>query len=218
MPAWQTTVDVEIGRFPAIGPHPDPRLVRFVEKARRNPVYTDFVDELGEATDVALPGVAPGTNVERFRAKAAACFQLCADHVSLQRLRRNKQLTADDLTALEGMLLAYGAGQVDVSWAAEQGLGIFVRSLVGLDHQAATEAFGRYLDDSRFTVHQIRFVDLTVDELTANGIVEPRRLYESPYTDHAPTGPDSLFPEADVEVILDILRESKDRARPAGVA
>ena len=48
--------------------------------------------------------------------------------------------------------------------------------------------------------------------------MEPRRLYESPYTDHAPAGVDSLFPESDVEVIIDILRESKNRARPAGVA
>ncbi len=61
------------------------------------------------------------------------------------------------------MLAASGAGQkVDLIWAAEkfQGLGIFIRSLVGLDHEAATEAFSAYLDDSRFTVDQIRFVGL----------------------------------------------------------
>jgi type I restriction enzyme R subunit len=191
-------------------------LVRFVERTKRNPVYTDFADELGEFTDVDLPGVTPGTNVERFRAKAAAYFRQHEDHVSLQRLRRNKQLTPDDLTALEDMLLASGTGQqVDFSWAAEQGLGLFIRSLVGLDHEAATDAFGHYLDGSRFTVHQIRFVELIVGELTANGIVEPQRLFESPYTDHAPTGPDRLFPEADVEAIVGILHEIKDRARPA---
>ncbi|WP_300006945.1 DEAD/DEAH box helicase family protein [Pseudonocardia sp.] len=192
-------------------------LMRFVEKGRRNPVYTDFADELGEAVEIDLPGVVPGTNPERYRAKAAAYFQEHEDHVSLQRLRRNKQLTPDDLTALEEMLLASGAGPVDVSWVADQGLGVFIRSLVGLDHQAATEAFGHYLDGSRFTVHQIRFVNLIIDELTSNGVVEPRRLFESPYTDYAPTGPDALFPDADVEVIVDILHEVRNRAS-AGVA
>lgn len=196
-------------------------LVRFVEKTARNPVYTDFEDELGDATEVDLPGVTPGMNFERFRAKAAAYLKQHEDHVSLQRLRRNKQLTSGDLTALEQMLLASGAGQkVDIVWAAEkaEGLGLFIRSLVGLDRQAATEAFSHYLDGSKFTVDQIRFVTLIVDELTANGIMEPQRLFESPYTDRAPTGPDVLFPDTDVDVIVEILHEVKDRARPAGVA
>jgi type I restriction enzyme R subunit len=196
-------------------------LVRFVEKTARNPIYTDFEDELGDATDVALPGVTPGTNFGRFRAKAAAYLKQHEDHVSLQRLRRNKQLTPDDLRALEEMLLTSGAGQQDdIAWAVEKadGLGLFIRSLVGLDHQAATEAFSRYLDDSRFTVDQIRFVNLIVNELTTNGTMEPRRLFESPYTDYAPTGPEFFFPRAEVEVIVEILGEVKDRARPAGVA
>ena len=81
-------------------------LVRFVEKTSRNPVYTDFEDELGPATEVHLPGVTPGTNFERFRAKAAAYLREHEDHVALQRLRRNKQLTPEDLTALEDILIA----------------------------------------------------------------------------------------------------------------
>jgi len=35
-------------------------LVQFVEKTRHNPVYTDFVDALGNATEVVLPGTTPG--------------------------------------------------------------------------------------------------------------------------------------------------------------
>ena len=196
-------------------------LVRFVERTPRNPVYTDFADELGDAVDVVLPGVTPGTNLERFRVKAAAYLKQHEDHVALQRLRRNKQLTADDLSALEQMLLGSGAGQeADVDAAAQQsqGLGLFVRSLVGLDRQVATEAFGRYLDGSRFSVDQVRFVGLIVDELTANGVVEPGRLFESPYTDRASAGVDSVFPPADVEVLVEILHEVKDHARPVDVA
>ncbi|MGE3256513.1 MAG: type I restriction-modification enzyme R subunit C-terminal domain-containing protein [Pseudonocardia sp.] len=196
-------------------------LVRFVERTRRNPVYTDFADELGQPTEVLLPGVTPGTNLERFRAKASAYLRRHEDHVALQRLRRNKQLTPDDVAALEQMLLASGAGeQADIDAAARQakGLGLFIRSLVGLDRQAAVDAFGHYLDGSRFTVDQIRFVNLIVDELTQNGVMEPGRLFESPYTDHAPTGPDRVFPRADVEVIVDILHQVRDRALPVDVA
>lgn len=195
-------------------------LARFVDKTRRSPVYTDFEDELGPATSVELPGITPGTNFERFRAKAAAYLREHEDHVALQRLRRNKQLTANDLISLEEMLAASGGRPIDIAWASEQtgGLGLFIRSLVGLDRHAASEAFARYLDGTQFTVNQVRFVSLIIDELTANGIVEPRRLFESPYTDHAPTGPDFVFSGSDIDAIVEILEDVKARAVPSGAA
>jgi type I restriction enzyme, R subunit len=196
-------------------------LLRFLEKAKKVVVYTDFADELSEATLVDLPGITPGTNWERFRAKAAAYLKQHQDHVALQRLRRNKPLTPADLEALECMLIDSGTGdQADLDLACEQshGLGLFVRSLVGLDREAAAEAFGDYLEGSGFTVDQIRFINLIVDELTANGIVEPARLYESPYTDHAPTGPDDVFGEADVDNIVEILNTVRANAAPEGGA
>lgn len=143
------------------------------------------------------------------------------DHIALQRLRRNRQLTAEDLEALEQMLIASGAGQPDdVVRAGEQtgGLGLFVRSLVGLERTAAAEAFELYLDDTRFNIDQVRFVSLIVDELTRNGAMEPRRLFESPYTDHAPGGPDQFFPEPDVDVIVETLHRITRTAVPEAVA
>jgi type I restriction enzyme R subunit len=195
-------------------------LVRFIDKTRRNPVYTDFADTLGDSVEVDLPGVTPGTNFERFRAKAEAYLREHLDNLALQRLRRNKQLTQDDLAELEGLLVASGGQQDDLAWANTKtgGLGIFVRGLVGLDLAAVTEAFERYLDRTRFTADQVRFVNLIVDELTRNGVMEPQRLFESPYTDHAPTGPDYVFPEAEVTVIVDTLRTIRKHAIPGEVA
>ncbi|TSD98086.1 DUF4145 domain-containing protein [Skermania sp. ID1734] len=195
-------------------------LVRFLEKAKKVVVYTDFEDTLGERTVVDLPGTTPGTNWERFRAKAAAYLKQHEDHIALQRLRRNKQLTPDDLAALEQMLVDSGASDSDIDKAKKEaaGLGLFIRSLVGLDRQAALEAFGRYLDGPRIDINQVRFVNLIVDELTANGVMKPERLYESPYTDTAPTGPDFIFPEKDVEVIVDILHRFEANAAPGGAA
>ena len=192
-------------------------LVRLVEKTRQNPVYTDFEDLLDEATPIDLPQATAGMNWDRFRAKAAVYLRDHQQHVTLQRLRRNKPLTPEDLHTLGDLLIVAGGDQkVDLAWVEERAgaLGLFIRSLVGLDRAAVTEAFGAYLDDTRFTVEQIRFVSLVVDELTANGVMDPARLYESPYTDHAPTGPDYLFPDADVDAIVDILREVKAHASP----
>lgn len=195
-------------------------LARFIEKTARNPIYTDFEDTIGEGVEVVLPRVTPGTNFERFRAKAEAYLREHLDNLALQRLRRNKQLTANDLTELEQMLVASGGQQVDIVWANEQtgGLGIFVRSLVGLDRSAAIEAFENYLDSTKFTADQVRFVNLIIDELTRNGVVEPSRLFESPYTDHAPTGPDYFFPDPDVQVIVETLEHIRHTAVPDEVA
>jgi type I restriction enzyme, R subunit len=193
-------------------------LLRFLEKANKVVVYTDFQDELSQATLVDNPGVTPGTNWERFRAKATAFLKQHQDHVALQRLRRNKPLTPDDLEALEQMLINSGAGEPgDIAQAKEQsqGLGLFIRSLVGLDRHAAVEAFGSYLDGTKFTADQIRFVNLIIDELTMNGMMEPARLYESPNADHAPTGPETVFSEADVDGIVDVLRTVRANAIPA---
>lgn len=196
-------------------------LLQFLEKAKKNAVYTSFQDELSEATLVELPGITPGTNWQRFRAKAAAYLKQHQDHVALQRLRRNKALTPDDLQALEQMLVDSGAGDADnIAQAKEEshGLGLFIRSLVGLDRQAALEAFATYLDGTKFTAEQIRFIHLIIDELTSNGVMEPARLYESPYTDHAPTGPEAVFAEDEVDDIVGILNTVKANALPTNGA
>lgn len=159
----------------------------------------------------------PGTNWERFRAKARAYLRDHEDHLALQRLRRNLPLTIGDLEALEEMLVESGAGtEEDIARAREEahGLGLFVRSLVGLDRAAATAAFDRYLSDSSLSASQLRFIQLIVENLTANGVMEVARLYESPFTDNAPQGPDMIFTEEQVEGIVTILHQVRAHAAP----
>ena len=103
-------------------------LDRLVDKAKRAVVYTNFVDDLGESMTIDLPGVTPGTNWERFRAKARAFLLDHEDHLALHRLRRNLQLTPDDLTSLEGMLAESGAGnEADIARAMDEARVFFSR-------------------------------------------------------------------------------------------
>jgi type I restriction enzyme R subunit len=78
---------------------------------------------------------------------------------------------------------------------------------------AAKKAFGSFLDDSAFTASQIEFVDLIVNHLTEEGVMSPSLLYESPFTDLAPTGPDGLFDATQVERLLTVLNEVESAAR-----
>jgi type I restriction enzyme R subunit len=86
---------------------------------------------------------------------------------------------------------------------------------VGLDRAAAKEAFAAFLDSKPYAANQIEFVDLVVDELAANGVIEPRRFYESPFTDLSPQGPDELFEAGDVDHLLDVVAETRARATAA---
>ncbi len=86
-------------------------------------------------------------------------------------------------------------GRDDIERAQEEshGLGLFVRSLVGMDREAAKEAFADFLADRTLGANQIEFVNLIVDHLTEHGVLLPAALYESPFTDLSPTGPDAIF-------------------------
>jgi len=137
------------------------------------------------------------------------------DRLTIHKLRTNKPLTASDLIELERILITAGVGdEATLRQASEEnaGLGLFVRSLVGLDREAAKNAFNTFLDEKTFSASQIEFVNLIVNQLTEQGVMSARLLYESPFTDIAPTGPDGLFDGAQVERLLAALHEVETAA------
>ena len=86
-----------------------------------------------------------------------------------------------------------------------QGLGLFVRSLVGLDREAAKQAFAVFLAGKTLRANQIEFVNLIVDQLTDHGVMSASLLYESPFTDLATRGPDELFTPLELDEIIAVL-------------
>lgn len=193
-------------------------LVRFLEKSRSTAVYTDFEDTAVEGHEVHLPQVTPGVDLNRFEAKIRAFLREYEDHLTLQRLRRNRPLTQADLDSLQQMLLEHGVAEpAEVARASDQagGFGRFVRSLIGLDRSAVNEAFARFLEGGGYNVTQIRFIEQVINELVQNGVVAPERLFEPPYTDTAPTGPFDIFEPIDVTLIVDTLREFERNTGPA---
>ena len=180
-------------------------LVKLIEKQKRKPIYTDFEDEMGEETSHNLPGLSSGADFAKFRAKAQAFLRAHQDHIAVHKLRMNKPLTAADLSELERMLVESGVGGPDEIRRAKEeahGLGLFVRSLVGLDRDAAKAALASFLAGKTLGANQIEFVNLIVDHLTEHGVMEPALLYESPFTDLAPQGPDALFRSGEVTELI----------------
>ena len=117
-----------------------------IETGKKNVVYTDFEDELGDGTLIELPGVITGMNLAKFKDKARPFLREHESHLSLQRLRRNQPLTPSGLQELERMLVEAGGSADVIKLSAEhsQGLGISIRSLVGLDRETAKQAFSHF--------------------------------------------------------------------------
>ena len=194
-------------------------LVKLIEKKKRKPVYTDFEDQMGEQTDVELPGVTTSDETfAAFRRKARTFLRQHDDHVSIDKLRNNIALTPNDLTELERLLIENGVGSEEYIEQAKQdneGLGLFVRSLVGLDRQAAKDAMNKFLNGKTWTANQIEFINLIVNHLTENGTMDPAMLYESPFTDVTPLGPDGIFTSAQIDELLAILNDVRNAALAA---
>lgn len=193
------------------------RLVHLIEREGRATLYTDFEDEIGIEVAVKLPGIGGAEgDLERFRAKAKAYLHGHLDHITIRKLRLNKQLTAQDLDELDRMLQEVGEkGQVAKAASEASGLGLFVRSLVGLDQAAAKEALGELLTGSTASANQIDFLNMVVDHLTQHGAMDPSRLYESPFTDLSPRGPDELFQAAELDKLLEVLEGVAAKAQAA---
>jgi len=195
-------------------------LVRLAPRAEQRVVYTDLDDEVDVLEDIEVvlgagAGAGVGVDRERFRAKTEAFLRAQTDHLVLAKLRRGAPLTETDLAGLEALLL--DSGEVDASHLARaveeaEGLGHFIRSVVGMDRDAVTDALSAFLAGTTFTGNQIAFLDVVVDRLTLHGRVNPALLYEPPFTSYAPTGPDGLFASGQVHELFRVLRQIDESA------
>jgi len=190
-------------------------LVKLIEKQKRKPIYTDFEDQLGGETNVDLPGFATPDSFERFRSKTRQFLRDHEDALAIHKLRMNDPLTKADLQELERMLAASGLARpehLQKAKAESNGLGLFVRSLVGLDREAAKQALGGFLAGKTLSANQIEFVNLIVDHLTEHGAMNPELLYESPFTDLSPQGPEGVFSSEQIDELVALLGRVRERA------
>ena len=188
-------------------------LIRLVEKTQQQPIYTDFTDELGTETWFDLPGLDGGNEFERFRAKTRQFLLAHENHVTIHKLRFNQPLTPTDLNELERMLVEAGIGEPQqIETAKQAGLGLFIRSLVGLDREAAKQAFSEFLSSFTASANQIEFINLIIDHLMHHGAMEPGLLYESPFTDINAQGPEGVFSPNQVEILVTVLEQIRAAA------
>jgi type I restriction enzyme R subunit len=188
-------------------------LVKLIEYKKRTLVYSDFEDSSGAAADIAVPGIALGTDMDAFRRKARVFLKPHENHIAVLKVKRNEPLTTTDLGELERIFVEAGVDETALgTLRAEGGLPRFVRGLVGLDREAAKQAFTAFSAGRALTADQLEFLDLVIDHLTARGVMDPKLLYEAPFTDFDHNGVEGVFEKADAVKLVQILREIEPRS------
>ncbi|WP_433228782.1 DEAD/DEAH box helicase family protein [Actinomadura formosensis] len=193
-------------------------LAKLIQKAKKGVLYTDFQDELGELTEAELRGVSLGTNRTRFETKVRTYLRSHEHELAVQKLLRNRQLTTLDIAHFEDVFIASGFGthdDIDQVSGEYGNLGLFLRSVTGLEYEAATAAFDHFQAGKKLSAAQLDFLQLLIGFLAKNGVVDVGALYRPPFTGLAPGGPEDLFTDTEVTSIQHVLEHVRATAVPA---
>ena len=155
-------------------------------------------------------------DLQNYKTKAEYYVRQHQDDLVIAKLKKNKPMTQDDIKILEKILWS-DLGTKD-EYEAEYGdkpLGEFVREIVGLDMNAAKEAFSEYLNEANLDSRQIYFVNQIVEYIVHNGLMKDLSvLQESPFTDQGSVV--DIFTDLNVWMgIRKVIERINDNARAA---
>ena len=190
-------------------------LIRFIDPEQaKNDVYTNFQDAIGDDTG-EYKIVKTDANLEGYRKRVQRFIQDHQDHVTIRRLKNNEPVSAKDIESLENILFS-GDGPIPreeyENIYGDRPLGVLVRSVVGLDRNAAKSAFAEFLSEAPLQPDQMTFLNEIVDYLVKNGVMEPKTMFDSPFTNINDQGVIGVFGENDSKKIIELVRHINENA------
>lgn len=191
-------------------------LLQYLDKIRKKIYYTDFTDTIIAAAEGAP--VYDSSDLRNYRKKVEFYLKEHSDKISVYKLRNNKQLSEGDLKELERILWQeLGSKEDYIKEYGDTPVGRLVRRIVGVDRVAVNEAFSEFLTEVHLNINQIRFVNLIVDYIAANGNIDDNKvLMEEPFRSVGSIT--TLFRDdmgtakRIMEVVADIKRNSEETA------
>jgi type I restriction enzyme R subunit len=189
-------------------------LMKFIDFESTAIYFTMFEDEFdGMVMEHQL--VYGFNDLEAYKRKVEQYVKQQSSHLTIHKIRNNIQITKDELTELEVLLFEqgeFGSREKFLKAFGDQPFGKFIRSIVGLDANAAKLAFGEILSGQTLNSQQIRFMDTIINFLTVKGLIEPSMLFESPFSDINTIG---VFDDAISRKIISLIASINDTAEVA---
>lgn len=190
-------------------------LVRFIDPEQaKEDVYTNFEDEIHKDTG-EYNLVKTDSNLKDYRSRVQRFIREHQDHITIRRLRNNEPVSEKDIEALENILFAEDGPIPREEYTqifGEAPLGLLVRSIVGLDRNAAKNAFAEFLAEAPLHPDQITFLDEIVEYLVKNGTMEPKVLFDNPFTNIHDHGVVGVFGEDMSKKVIELVKHVNEAA------
>ena len=158
-------------------------LIKYIPSGRI-PYTTNFADEI--LTMDWKESELENDDLKNYKMKAEFYVRQHQDNAVIAKLKTNQPLIGSDIKVLEGILWSeLGSKQDYENEYGSKPLGEFVREIVGLDMNAAKEAFAEFLDGAYLDSNQIYFVNQIVEYIVHNGLMKDFSvLQDAPFTDN----------------------------------
>ncbi len=158
-------------------------LMKYVPENKLTLYNTNFTDDIlsTEWHEADLES----DDLKNYRAKAEYYIRQHQDNIVIAKLKTNKPLSEFDVQALEEILWnEIGTKEEYEKEYGKKPLGEFVREIVGLDMNAAKEAFAEFLNSTSMDSRQVYFVNQIIEYIVHNGMMKDISvLQEAPFTD-----------------------------------
>ncbi|EGT2191471.1 DUF4145 domain-containing protein [Clostridium perfringens] len=156
-------------------------LLKYLERVNQKIYYTNFNDMIiSEESNGSMYNV---NDLKSYRKKVEFYLKEHQNDLAIYKLRNNKPLTEEDIKTLENVLFNELGSKSDYEKEyKETPVKVLVRKILGMDREAANEAFSEFLNNQNLNSKQIHFVKLIVDYIVKNGFIEDNRvLMEDPF-------------------------------------
>ena len=156
-------------------------LIRFIADSNaRRTIITDLKDPIiaqteGQDFDIT-------EHYEDYKQKVNRYINEHSDDDVIRKLHRNEPLSRNDFSNLENILI-HELGSKEEYWNAfgDVPLGLLVRRIVKLDHQATMDAFGEFINNHSLSPSQNAMLNRIVGYVEQNGYIQFEQLTRPPF-------------------------------------
>jgi type I restriction enzyme R subunit len=181
-------------------------LIQYIEFEKQKNLYTNIEDTLADIEEVNL--LNQYQELGAYQKRVEKFIRQNRNHITIHRIINNQPITKNEVEELERLLFSiYKNGNKELLEKATDGkpLGKFIRSILGLDVNAAKEAFGNFVRNANLNPAQIHFINTIIDYLAVNGTIERNMLFDKPFTDINDQGLAGVFNIEEAGAIVSIV-------------
>lgn len=183
-------------------------LMKYLDKPTRDIVVTGFTDEILGVAESPAVYETESFDKAAYKKKVEQYVREHKHNITIDKLRKNKPVTEDEIEALENMLFEQGDLGTKEQFEGvygERPLGHFIRSLLGLQKEAAQEAFSALINDAGLNAKQVEFLNMIINHFVQNGKLTADKLFEPPFTNVDNRGVIHLFGKTKAQEIQTII-------------